>query len=58
MPRTGIDLGPMQVFVTGLDVYAFHGVPDAEREVGHRYRADLTLEVDEDASATDQIDGT
>jgi dihydroneopterin aldolase len=26
------------VFIEGLEIYAYHGVPDAEQEIGHRYR--------------------
>jgi dihydroneopterin aldolase len=41
--------------VTGLEVYAYHGVPDAEQTIGHRYVADITLTVEETASDTDDI---
>lgn len=27
-----------QIYVDGLEFYAYHGVSEAEREVGHRYR--------------------
>ena len=32
--------------VEGIEFYGFHGVPAAEREIGHRYRADLVMELD------------
>jgi dihydroneopterin aldolase len=35
----------MTVFVRGLEFYAYHGVPDAEQEIGHRYRVDVEYEV-------------
>jgi dihydroneopterin aldolase len=31
------------VILEGLEFYAYHGVPDAEREVGHRYQVDACL---------------
>ncbi|MDX2064407.1 MAG: dihydroneopterin aldolase [Fimbriimonadaceae bacterium] len=31
----------LTVHIRDLDVYAYHGVPDAEQAVGHRYRVDL-----------------
>ncbi len=50
---------PDQVFIEGIEFYAYHGVPDAEQQVGHRYRVDLTLEVDlRQAGQTDQIGAT
>jgi len=46
------------VLVEGLQLYAYHGVPDAEREVGHRYLIDLKLEVDGQAFETDEVSDT
>jgi len=44
-----------EVLVEGLQIYAYHGVPDAEREIGHRYLIDLKLEVDGKADQTDDV---
>lgn len=33
------------VFLRGFECYAFHGVGAAEREVGHRYVADVEVDV-------------
>jgi 7,8-dihydroneopterin aldolase/epimerase/oxygenase len=44
--------------VSGLEVYAYHGVPDAEQSVGHRYVADITLGVEEEARESDDISDT
>lgn len=38
--------GTWQIYVDGLEFYAFHGVPQAEREVGHRYRMRIEAEFD------------
>jgi dihydroneopterin aldolase len=46
------------VFLEGLELYAYHGVSDEERKIGHRYVADLFLEVEGDATETDRIEGT
>lgn len=35
-----------RILVEGLEFHGFHGVPAAEREIGHRYRVDLVLELD------------
>lgn len=43
------------VFVNGLEFYGYHGVPDEEQAVGHRYRIDLTMQVDESACVTDSV---
>ncbi len=32
--------------VQGIEFYGFHGVPASEREVGHRFRAEVELELD------------
>ncbi len=43
------------VFIEGLDIYAYHGVPVAERAVGHRYRVDIRLLVSGNADVTDEL---
>jgi dihydroneopterin aldolase len=48
----------VRIEIRGLEVYAYHGVPDAEQTVGHRYRLDLDLEIAELASETDAIADT
>lgn len=35
-----------QIVVQGIEFYAYHGVPDAEQAIGHRYRVDLTAYLD------------
>ena len=50
--------GVFTVLVECLDVYAYHGVPDAERIVGHRYRIDFALAVEGTADETDVIGDT
>jgi dihydroneopterin aldolase len=49
----------MTVHLNNLEFYAYHGVPDAEQEVGHRYRisADLHL-ADCPAMESDSIEDT
>lgn len=46
------------VYVRGIECYAYHGVPEEERAVGHRYRIDLEIEVEGDAGHTDSIRDT
>lgn len=41
--------------IQGLEFYGFHGVPSAEREIGHRYLVDLKATVIGKASETDHI---
>lgn len=48
----------LTLFVTGLEFYAYHGVPEAERLVGHRYIADLEMEVLTEAGTTDEFGDT
>lgn len=47
-----------QIFVYAIEFYGYHGVPEAERSVGHRYMVDVDLDVDERASVTDDVDDT
>ena len=47
------------IFIEGIEFYAFHGVPDAERSIGHRYRVDIRLRVDMlEAGRSDSEDDT
>jgi dihydroneopterin aldolase len=48
----------IEVFLQGLEFYGYHGVPEAEREVGHRYKLDVTLQVDSQAEHTDDVADT
>jgi dihydroneopterin aldolase len=34
-----------RIVVEGIEFHGFHGVPAAEREIGHRYRVDLRMEL-------------
>ena len=34
-----------RIHIEGIEFHGFHGVPEAERAIGHRYRVDLTLEL-------------
>jgi|FaiFalFF_MnMetaG_3_1042247.scaffolds.fasta_scaffold00325_4 dihydroneopterin aldolase len=48
-----------QLFIEGIEFYGYHGVPDAEQQIGHRYRVDLVLELDLSlAGHTDQLEQT
>ncbi|MFY9234068.1 MAG: dihydroneopterin aldolase [Fimbriimonadaceae bacterium] len=46
------------IFIDGLEVYAYHGVPAEERILGHRYGVDLSLSVEGSADETDKIGDT
>jgi 7,8-dihydroneopterin aldolase/epimerase/oxygenase len=48
----------IEVFVEGLEFYAYHGVPAEERVLGHRYRLDLYMDVDSGAEEHDKISET
>jgi dihydroneopterin aldolase len=41
-----------RIRIEGIEFYGFHGVSAAEREVGHRFRADVELELDLRAAGT------
>jgi len=43
------------VSLVGLECYGYHGVSDAEQEVGHRFRIDVDLGVEESASESDDV---
>jgi dihydroneopterin aldolase len=45
-----------QIIVQGIEFYAYHGVPDAEQQIGHRYRVDLVADLDlREAGHTDDL---
>lgn len=48
----------IEVFLEGLEFYGYHGVPEAERRVGHRYEVDLAMQVDSRAEQTDEVADT
>ncbi len=35
-----------RIHIEGIEFHGFHGVPEAERVIGHRYRVDVILELD------------
>ncbi len=41
------------VFLEGIEFQAWHGASDEEQSVGHRYRVDLSLQLDTRAAAAD-----
>ena len=44
------------VLLEGIAFYGYHGVPAAERALGHRYEVDLALELDlRPAAAADDV---
>lgn len=48
-----------RIRIEGLEFHGFHGVPAAEREIGHRYRVDAVLELDlRPAAADDDVELT
>lgn len=51
-------MGPMRVFIEGLEFYGYHGVPDEEQAIGHRYELGIELQIEESASETDNIADT
>ena len=49
----------MTIVLTNLEFYGYHGVPDAEQEVGHRYSVSARLELSEcGAEGSDDISET
>ena len=45
-----------RIRLEGIEFHGFHGVPAAEREIGHRYRVDMDLELDlRPAGAADDV---
>lgn len=54
-----MQVGRDQIFVEGIEFYGYHGVPDAEQQIGHRYRVDLTVDIDLSvAGRTDDLSQT
>ncbi len=43
----------LTVFFEGLEFYAHHGVPAEERTIGHRYCADLYMELSKEPKSDD-----
>jgi dihydroneopterin aldolase len=41
-----------RIRIEGIEFHGFHGVPAEERAIGHRYRADVVLELDLRAAGT------
>ena len=46
------------LFISGLEFYGYHGVPSEERTIGHRYTADLELDISCSAQDTDNVEDT
>ena len=46
------------VFIEALEFYAYHGVGEAEQSVGHRYVADVEIDVRGRADRTDNLEDT
>jgi dihydroneopterin aldolase len=45
-----------RIILKGIQFYAYHGVPDAEQETGHRYEVDVEMDVDVAAAvAVDEV---
>lgn len=54
-----MQVGQDQIFVEGIEFYGYHGVPDAEQQIGHRYRVDLIVDIDLSAAGrTDDLSQT
>lgn len=48
-----------KVFITGLEIYAHHGVFDEERKIGQYYRVDVEMSLNfEQAAQNDDLQGT
>ena len=48
-----------KVFLEGIEFQAYHGVSDAEQEIGHRYRVDICVGTDiREAAKSDDINKT
>ncbi len=46
------------IVVSGIEFYGYHGVSEAEREVGHRFVCDVEVECSAPATETDAIEDT
>src|SRR6188768_1132772 len=45
-----------RIFISGIECYGFHGLTEAEQELGNRFQIDVSLEVDISApAASDRI---
>ncbi|MCW5936072.1 MAG: dihydroneopterin aldolase [Fimbriimonadaceae bacterium] len=44
-----------EVFVRGLEFYAFHGVSGAEQAIGHRFRAAVSVKLEPNAAVSDDV---
>jgi dihydroneopterin aldolase len=49
---------PYEVVIDGLEAYAYHGVPQSERETGHRYCVSLRVAVVSPAPRSDDVADT
>ena len=50
---------PDTILIEGLEFYGYHGVPDEEQAIGHRYGVDVRLTVDTRLAAqTDNVKDT
>lgn len=47
-----------KIRIVGLEFYGYHGVLDAERQVGHRFRADISATVPDSAVHADNLEST
>lgn len=43
-----------QIYIDGLEFYAYHGVTEAENEVGHRYRLRIECSIQDHPSLADE----
>lgn len=48
----------IEVFIEELEFYAFHGVSEEERQIGHRYVASIELSVGDGALTSDDVKDT
>jgi len=47
------------LIVEGIEFYGYHGVPDAEQAIGHRYQVDIIAEINlAEAGRTDDLNHT
>lgn len=46
------------VEIRELEIYAYHGVPDEEQKIGHRYLLNVRMDVNGTADATDDVRDT
>ena len=48
-----------RIRIEGIEFHGFHGEPAAEREIGHRYRVDVEMELDlRPAALSDDVERT